>query len=41
MADDDLGHADIPDEFKGLRCCLRCSLLKTYDQVTLIHNIIN
>ena len=26
-------YADIPVDFKGLRCCLRCSLLKSYDQV--------
>ena len=26
-------YADIPVDFKNLRCCLRCSLLKSYDQV--------
>mmetsp|Transcript_4937 Transcript_4937/g.8151 ORF Transcript_4937/g.8151 Transcript_4937/m.8151 type:complete len:125 (-) Transcript_4937:182-556(-) len=25
-------YADIPVDFKGLRCCLRCSLLKSYEQ---------
>lgn len=27
-------YADIPVDFKGLRCCLRCSLLKSYEQVS-------
>ena len=26
-------YADIPIDFKGLRCCLRCSLIKSYEQV--------
>ena len=26
-------HADIPDEFKELRACLRCTLIKTFTQV--------
>ena len=25
--------AEIPDNFKGLRACLRCALIKTYTQV--------
>ena len=25
--------AEIPDELKGLRSCLRCSLIKTFRQV--------
>jgi hypothetical protein len=27
--------ADIPEEFKALRACLRCSLIKTFEQVTV------
>jgi hypothetical protein len=27
-------YADIPVDFKGLRCCLRCSLIKSYVQVS-------
>ena len=27
-----VGYAEIPDSDKGLRACLRCSLLKTYTQ---------
>jgi hypothetical protein len=27
--------AGIPDDFKGLRACLRCSLVKTFEQVSL------
>lgn len=27
--------AEIPDELKGLRACLRCSLLKTFRQVSV------
>ena len=37
-------YADIPIDFKGLRCCLRCSLLKSYEQVKdakQIRNIIS
>ena len=26
-------YADIPENFKEMRCCLRCSLLKAVDQV--------
>ncbi len=33
---DDYVTADIPDEFKGLRACLRCSLIKTFEQVCSI-----
>lgn len=29
--------AGIPDEFKGLRACLRCALIKTYTQVSFTH----
>mmetsp|Transcript_23949 Transcript_23949/g.35157 ORF Transcript_23949/g.35157 Transcript_23949/m.35157 type:complete len:125 (+) Transcript_23949:113-487(+) len=25
-------YAGIPDTFKAIRCCMRCSLLKTYEQ---------
>jgi len=31
-----LNAAGIPDDFKGLRACLRCALIKTYTQVCLI-----
>ena len=27
-------HAEIPDELKDLRACLRCSLIKTIEQVS-------
>lgn len=29
-------YAEIPSEWKGLRACLRCSLIKTYTQVNKI-----
>eukprot|EP01032_Pedospumella_encystans_P008294 gene8294-9866_t len=32
MDDEEYITADIPDEFKGLRACLRCSLIKTFEQ---------
>lgn len=32
-------HAVIPDELKALRSCLRCSLIKTFEQVGLYNKI--
>lgn len=33
MDEEEYITADIPDEFKALRACLRCSLVKTFEQV--------
>ena len=42
MADDsqEIEVADIPDEFKGLRACLRCGLIKTFTQVMQFYLLI-
>eukprot|EP00428_Durinskia_dybowskii_P077903 CAMPEP_0170354380 /NCGR_PEP_ID=MMETSP0117_2-20130122/72_1 /TAXON_ID=400756 /ORGANISM="Durinskia baltica, Strain CSIRO CS-38" /LENGTH=123 /DNA_ID=CAMNT_0010608335 /DNA_START=62 /DNA_END=433 /DNA_ORIENTATION=- len=32
MDEDEYITADIPEEFKALRACLRCSLIKTFEQ---------
>lgn len=36
MDEEEYITADIPDEFKALRACLRCSLVKTFEQVRLV-----
>ena len=40
MDDEEYITADIPDEFKGLRACLRCSLIKTFEQVLTLPNLV-
>mmetsp|Transcript_25227 Transcript_25227/g.42026 ORF Transcript_25227/g.42026 Transcript_25227/m.42026 type:complete len:123 (-) Transcript_25227:122-490(-) len=32
MMEDEYEVADVPNEFKALRSCLRCSLIKTFEQ---------
>ena len=36
MDEDEYVTAEIPEEFKALRACLRCSLIKTFTQVRIL-----